>query len=303
MNTKSPFSLYDFLGYMVPGIVILYLFQLFQSISGIDIPSDTLKKASSIYLLGDADQYIKFISMAYIIGHVVNYLSSITIEKFSIWMFGYPAYFLLNKGKPKYLKKDGIKLIAEWLENDSKKNIHKWVKRKLIHSRFRLINNLGQYQIRSSTWRLILWLLLLPISILDFICGKIGGLRYYYTNQMDTELAVIVKEKYEKIINGHTITNHEFDFQRVINHYYYEKYDNHKFRFDNYVALFGFARALSLIFCFSAICFIFYDLIAGILFLILSYVFFMAFMKFYRRFSLESYMCLIVDSNISILVK
>lgn len=84
------------------------------------------------------------------------------------------------------------------------------------------------------------------------------------------------------------------------------------FKLDNYVALYGFLRAITLIAnCFTLwLClkYILPTLKIGaevdwhLVFLLVlcvgvTYIFFMSFMKFYRRFTLESFMCLVIDSS------
>jgi p-aminobenzoyl-glutamate transporter AbgT len=83
-------------------------------------------------------------------------------------------------------------------------------------------------------------------------------------------------------------------------------------KFNNYVALYGFTRAISFVFCaFGWILLIkiiadrikpnesenwhIYAFIASSL---LSYFFYLAFVKFYRRYTLEGFMCLTIDPDL-----
>lgn len=100
------------------------------------------------------------------------------------------------------------------------------------------------------------------------------------------------------------------DTHRVIYHYMYENFPGHRAKMDNYVALYGVLRALTLIanlfilyiwkcqVCYlchhltwSMICDYPYMKVAFMVFI--QFLFFMAFMKFYRRFTLESFMCML----------
>ena len=103
----------------------------------------------------------------------------------------------------------------------------------------------------------------------------------------------------------------ETDFHRVIYHYEYELQKAHSVKMDNYGGTYGFLRAVTFIFN----CLFLYLIIevspnfdlssridwnlvtliscAGIL----TYLFFMGYMKFNRRFTLESFMCLIIDTS------
>ena len=221
MDTKSPFSFYDFLGYIIPGVVVIYLWHIFIKVSEIKIASPFFDNASNITLLGDVDHYIIFIAMAYIIGHVSNYLSSITVEKFSIWMFDYPSNFLLKIENTKYLKRENIEEIKESLKNIPKKNFFIQFKALLIGSRFSFFRRIGQYKLRSSIWRIALWILILPISLLDYIIGGFLGLREYYTNQMDSELAEITIKKRSNYTNNNVIKNPKLSPLRKVGGIYF----------------------------------------------------------------------------------
>jgi hypothetical protein len=97
MNKQNPFSVYDFLGYLIPG--------LFFYIIGVEL------QQNSFYILDFVgftnklittstdikwDQVIFIIVICYIIGHILSFISSITIEKYSVWTVGYPSQYLLN---------------------------------------------------------------------------------------------------------------------------------------------------------------------------------------------------------------
>jgi hypothetical protein len=96
----------------------------------------------------------------------------------------------------------------------------------------------------------------------------------------------------------------DIDFFRVILHYTYEHSKTHQSKMYNYVALYGFHRTI----CFLTVVLHWCILIHGIIFSdlfsikcfillfitgVLSYIFFMGFMKFYRRYTLEGFMTLV----------
>lgn len=97
------------------------------------------------------------------------------------------------------------------------------------------------------------------------------------------------------------VNNSNMDFHRVVYHCEYERQKTHAVKMDNYVALYGFLRAVALIFnCLVLYLILTIDYDAFIdwklvrllnLMLLVSYLFFMGFMKFYRQFTLESFMC------------
>lgn len=307
MEIKNPFSLYDFLGYFVPGALCLYILLFLFDMS--DVKSfDEIAN----FHFGRVDLSIAFIIFAYITGHAINYISSITIEKYSNWMFGYPSAFLLKNERKGYYKKAKKEELEEWLKGNIKHcKLHLYIKNKMHRSAWKWVQKLSLFRLRSSFWRFILLFFIFPVSSIDWAVGKKLGLRGYYTNPLDNVLILSVQKNLKSLLNKLTIQGDDkFDFNRILNHYYYEKFDKHILKFDNYVALYGFCRCLSLIFClttsslFLLFCFSNAARFSSqlvILFCLsgfLSFVFFMAFMKFYRRYTLECFMCLVIDKTL-----
>ena len=93
MFEKNPFSIFDFLGYVFPGLVAMYFSLLFYNYDfskSLFINSIQLYQNYNITTLGF------LIISSYVIGHIIAYLSSITVEKFSVWCYGYPSDFLIT---------------------------------------------------------------------------------------------------------------------------------------------------------------------------------------------------------------
>ncbi len=130
---QNPLSLYDFLGYFVPGAALLY-FVLHLRSHPAD-PVNPLHVVAQGGKLGSAEAYIPFVILAYIAGHLLSFLSSVTVERYSIWQVGHPSQYLLGRPAPGYF---------EVLEPRGL--------RKVI--------------------RLIGWILLLPVSLHDLIVGR-----------------------------------------------------------------------------------------------------------------------------------
>ena len=307
MEIKNPFSLYDFLGYFVPGALCLYLMVFLFDISGVK----SFDEIANLHF-GRVDLSIAFVIIAYIIGHTINYISSITIEKYSNWMFGYPSAFLLKKERKGYYKKARQEDLEEWLKGNIEHcKLHLFIKKGMYWSKWNWLHKFSLLRLRSSVWRFGLLLFIFPVSTIDWIFGKWFGLRLYYTNPLDYILIVTVQNNLEKLLLKLNIEGgNNFDYNRILNHYYYEKFQKHILKFDNYVALYGFCRCLSLIFCLTtssilflvffndAVLFTSQVVIMFCLSSFLSFVFFMAFMKFYRRFTLEGFMCLVIDKTL-----
>ena len=94
-------------------------------------------------------------------------------------------------------------------------------------------------------------------------------------------------------------------------HYNYEHYAKHVRKYDNYIALYGFLRSLSLL-CSSIFIFLFIaelktidsnDTIDWKAIFVLSalfcvtYLYYLGFIKFYRRYTLENLMSILVDDK------
>lgn len=310
---KSPFSLYDFIGYFFPGFVSLVIVLIFYSFYNDYIV--LLKETNSICLYnndkeiiisGSIHIYAFTVILSYIVGHLVNYLSSITVEKYSIWKYGYPSHFLLRIDRPKYYKFREIEDVKSWIKNTKNgyfTNILKTIKYHLISSNNKFFNKVGCIRIRAFFWRFCLIIFLSPITLLDCLIGKVLGLNLYYTNKLDDSLVRLLNKKLNKTLVDMGVNDNKLDFQRIINHYYYEKFTNHNNRLDNYVSLYGFLRGLSFVFSTASILFIFENYVISIIFAFVAYIFYMAFMKFYRRFSLENFMCFLVDENFNLTTK
>lgn len=161
-------------------------------------------------------------------------------------------------------------------------------------------------------------MILFPISVATFLIGRCLKVKYFFVKKLDFQLIEAIETNQRMLADYLGIKRNEavnMDFHRVIYHYEYERQERHHTKMDNYVALYGFLRAMALI---SNCAYIFVLVRYGILtigdgteinwFLIIllvgmwfvTYIFFMGFMKFYRRFTLECFMCLITDTSYKI---
>jgi hypothetical protein len=309
MERFRPFSLYDFLGYFAPGALFIYILIYFISIFDGQL-IDQIFKVN----FGKLQLFTVFVVISYVLGFILNYLSSITVEKYSVWMYGYPAVFLLfgtNKSYRKFQPLDNKKdiLIDNYKSTEefnffiNEINLRKPLKKKSVKR-------------TSDNWRIALAISIWPISLLDLVIGRMCNLKYFYTNQLDENLSKSILHKISILFKQHDIDLVlGTDFFRIISHYYYEYYNNHLNNHQNYVALYGFSRSLSFVLAITAWLYIFsmfflffspnpncvfppnfWILICLIFF---AYIMFMCFMKFYRRFALESFMCLLVDKNLN----
>lgn len=313
---RNPFSLYDFLGYLLPGAFFLFGAEVLMEMGSTDFNANDL-----IEKYGRINAWVAFIVVAYIAGHGINYLSSITIEKYSVWMYGYPSYYLLGGDFPKYIKRvSKLELNRFIKENDHRPkliSLNARIRKCLSKSKCKPCRWISTMRLVSSFWRIFLWFFIFPVSITDLIVGKLGRFNRSYLNPLDQELSTSINSKiakflalYRPMIYQEEPTHQKdkkTDYFRTILHHYYEKYPAHRAKLDNYVALYGLTRTLSLIFSFFGLFFTAY-VIMGIapitswftlvILYSISYLFYAAFMKFYRRYTLEGLMCLEIDSDL-----
>lgn len=280
---KNPFSIYDFLGYIFPGALVLCIgyvlmeLQSYECTEGLyccvkDIIGNLYTRTTFSF-----ENTIFMTVASYVIGHFIAYLSSLTVEKFSIWAYGFPSDFLLKYSSRSYF------------------NV--------------VISREGEPHIRMIIWRFMVALLLLPLSICSVVFSKWLGVKYLFLKTLDDDLVRNIKEKSCELAHylGYYTDGAETDFFRVIYHYEYELQKTHACKMDNYVALYGFMRAITfifsstfmLVFTFMLVRWYFdwelFWLLVSLMFV--AYIFFMGFMKFYRRFTLEGFMCLIIDTS------
>ena len=296
MTKQNPFSLYDFFGYLIPGATLIYTYLIFEYIG--NNPDFEIKSLISEFSTLNYEGILIFIILSYSLGHLLSFLSSITIEKYGNWKYGYPSKYLLGLVNGSYF------LPTKEKENES-----------ISDNKIRLKNKI------ENRWRLFVLILLFPFIILDNTIGKIFGFRKFYQNPLDTFLSKSIMFKVSLLMDSLGLTNkkvisdfnpEENDFHRIVSHYAFENCKQHQFRMVNYVALYGFLRDLSLIF--NALSWIyifkmiksinfnhqfdFFNLKITLVLMIISFISFMAFMKFYRRYTLEGFMLIVVDKDL-----
>ncbi len=273
---QNPFSLYDFLGYIIPGAISMYgVLFIFGHITPETTSLEVIKENLSF---DKAEIYIPFILFAYISGHFLSFISSITIEKYSIWAHGYPSKYLLGLEKPGYYYSQENKTL--------------------------------RYIVRS-----LVLLILAPISLSDYIFGKLIGMRELHSKPLDPLLRNVLRKRIEDLIDQHANIsdreNHgkagEVDFFRYAYHYAVENAPNHLPKMQNYVALYGFLRTITLISLMVFWAILWHSILFHVNILnvmcwltisgLTTYLFFMGFVKFLRRFSLEALMAMAVTFN------
>lgn len=291
---KNPFSIHDFLGYVLPGgVALLLAYMVFKNPNNNYMTSQDFIAAIKNTIEGLKIKNVSTIQLSaaviiisYIVGHLVAYLSSITVERMAIWHYNYPSVFLLSdKPKPRFWSD----IVEQW--KNKKKD-----------------SAIGNFFMRLGVS-----LFLLPLTLCVFLI-KLFHLYQYFIKPLDKYLQSTIGLKFKILEKKLDISKIEkskdSDTHRIIYHYMYENFPGHRAKMDNYVALYGVLRSLTLISNMfilyiwkCQVCYIWskrsWDLVwsypymkIGFMVLI-QFLFFMAFMKFYRRFTLESFMCMV----------
>lgn len=165
---KNPFSLFDFLGYFIPGSFALFLIYFLQNDLGLEFyfkrtNIETLKTDMSILFMAF------FIILAYTLGHILSFLSTLTIENFTVWMFGYPSKNLLNIYRSE-------RYFETKLKNSNTINL--------------------TATLLSYTFRFLLAVFLAPITLLSITMGKFLDLnKSVYTKKIGDPYVNLIKDK------------------------------------------------------------------------------------------------------------
>lgn len=288
------------MGYLFPGLTVLYIlyyfyscqWNLFQAIN-IDTLYITINKIGNKFSF---DKSVLIIIVAYIIGHLVSYISSLTIEILSNRLFGYPSKYLLQKERIRYKELWANYFTIKKKEVDSSCKIMKKIKSKFVWLVYFLI-----------------FIILLPISLTTTTLGYLFNINQFIIRPLDDYLIYGIKARQQELAQRIGLklpgVNQKCDYHRIIMHYVYLNVSACQHKVDNYIALYGFLRCMSLIFCMLFDTFLIFGIytiynyfhhdiawnLIGILllFLILSYVSFLAFVKFYRRQTLENFMSML----------
>lgn len=301
---KNPFSIYDFMGYLFPGILVLFFIQLIwdgndNSIYNIfnitTFEEITKKVAKSINL----ETSVICVVLAYVIGHIIAYISSVSIEYFANKTFGYPSEYLMNGNGQSWRK-----MVSRYFFNLDNQDLE-------IHEKRRFI--LLQLISGRFIWRLMIGVFLFPISFMTFVLGGCFGINSFITRPLDDYLINGIKDKYVKLISNigvnHSTDKLQYDYHRVIMHYVYYNISLCQNKTDNYISLYGFLRSICFIIN-GMFLFVIIKIIPTLdinssfdekkiwtllILFTLSYISFLAFVKFYRRFTLENYMILLTE--------
>ncbi len=278
---QNPFSFYDFLGYLIPGgffILLMYFCGLTFDLDIVIDLTELLRGQSQIFGILN---YGSIVIISYIAGHFISITSAFFIEKYMNEELQYPSEYLFNKLSDD--KKNVLTPSSDKLNEDTKRKIK----------------------------CCIIKVMLFPIIPWDYATQKLC-----YSQSLPFQLAnttwLMIKEGYEKkfriddkLLNIRTGLHD--DLFRLAYHYVYEFSNQHQTKIQNYVALYGFCRNICLVFVItfwiSFLTLIYraieggavsYISISTLLSFFFVYVFYVGFVKFYRRYTLEVLMAFAV---------
>ncbi|HAH8446248.1 TPA: hypothetical protein HIR47_003800 [Escherichia coli] len=278
---QNPFSFYDFLGYLIPGgffILLMYFCGLTFDLDIVIDLTELLRGQSQIFGILN---YGSIVIISYIAGHFISITSAFFIEKYMNEELQYPSEYLFNKLSDD--KKNVLTPSSDKQNEDTKRKI--------------------KY--------CIIKVMLFPIIPWDYATQKLC-----YSQSLLFQLAnttwLMIKEGYEKkfriddkLLNIRTGLHD--DLFRLAYHYVYEFSNQHQTKIQNYVALYGFCRNICLVFVItfwiSFLTLIYraieggavsYISISTLLSFFFVYVFYVGFVKFYRRYTLEVLMAFAV---------
>lgn len=101
-NVESlPFTIYDIIGYLAPGAVTTWLTVVFLKWIHVHCNVELLIHVKDIVIfdnnpfLSNAGIGIAFLALSYVVGHVISYLSAYFVEGLVTHHFGYPSFHLM----------------------------------------------------------------------------------------------------------------------------------------------------------------------------------------------------------------
>lgn len=224
---KNPFSIYDFMGYLFPGmmcyIIIAYCFRMglnMVEITNLDNLRNLVKESQMEFSL---EKSVIIIVIAYILGHIMSYLSSVTIELFVRKVFGYPSEYLLERREGK----NWWKMLRAFFASEAHSSNTKWAR---IKTMLRIV------------MKAFIALMLFPITFSTFTFAYFFDINGWIVRPLDDYLKSTLKVKEFKLADrlgiNHPDVNQECDYHRIVMHYVYLKIPESQRKTDNYIALY-----------------------------------------------------------------
>lgn len=249
MEPKAPqFSAYDFLGYLLPGLVLIALMDCTWLYHAKCTPL-TWDYLAGRYSALKWQDTIPLVLFGYFLGHTVSFLSSFTVEEHARLMHGSPASFLVRETKPRYFD------CGPW----------KW---------HRVLSNLVIVCIRF-----LMAVFMFPLCWIEWVFTRMVPVSRRYTfpiSRLLKRCLTVAEDRFLDQMGVKTPTGKPpgrskdelhwgLGFERLALHYALETAPAHLFTLRNYVVLYGFLRSMTFILLVVA------WMIAGHLFLIAQF--------------------------------
>jgi hypothetical protein len=228
MEPKGPqFSAYDFLGYLLPGIVLLALMDVsYQFFLGTEV---SIEWWAARYTKLSWENAIPLSLMGYFFGHIVSFISSVTIEHHAIRMYGHPDTFIVREVERKYFDPG----------KDENKNL--W------------------FIILRFAFRFLSLLFMLPVAWVEYLAGRFAKCRTLDA-RMHATLLTCLEQSERRLLSRLQLEKTDTQDQesepviiwdkgisRLGLSYALETAPAHLFTLRNYVVLYGFHRAMAFI--------------------------------------------------------
>ena len=292
MEPKSPqFSAYDFLGYLLPGLVLIalmdcsWLYHFKKAVLSWEFVVARYSKLSW-------ENAIPLALFGYFFGHAVSFVSGMVVEEHARLMHGSPASFIVREAKPRYF------------------HCEKWGKgHRIATFTIVLMRGIVMLFMLPLTWIELLFTRLVPVSrrfnfeITRLLkrCLVVAEDRLLMQMGVKTESGKPPGRSKDELHWG-------LGFERLALHYALEKAPAHLFTLRNYVVLYGFLRAMTFIllvvvWMIAVHLFVQLEIRSGVLVLIIGGVIispsYGGFLKFWTRYHKEALMAFLASMAIS----
>lgn len=217
VNTSPQFTAYDVLGYLVPGLAFYALVDCSFAFHHQKMePSYTALTARYMNVSWQAAVPLALVS--YFIGHLISFVSAMTLERYARWRYGHPMKFLLDDSAkfPPFLKggEKGLGFCRTLL-------------------------------------RLGTALALAPIVAFEAVL-LLSGILPNYIRSMGKDLALVVKKALEWLrakagMERDPSDEYPAEFESLAINYTLESAPSHIFTLRNYIVLYGFLRSMTLV--------------------------------------------------------
>jgi len=218
---RLPFTVYDIVGYLFPGLILIIGLMFFFEYTGIANVSDgieTLRVRSAI-VAG-----VFLLVIAYAIGHAISLAASLSIEKLVVTFVGYPSQYLLPITGKEYDFKTG---------GDARDQTRQ------------AIESIQESQNSSNSVFWMRWMLR-PLYISLLIANKFGVM-LHFVKRIGNETQVIFNKRFFKAFEVERFNLDGKQWFSLVENTIWCHSPGGAARLYNYLTIYGFCRNLSLV--------------------------------------------------------